>query len=64
LSDYNAIAATMGERAALDQSIQLNRKVFARLAHTIKHIAELILQLKKAPLTQTACPWTGPFKTQ
>ncbi len=64
LSDYNAIAATMGERAALDQSIQLNRKVFARLAHTIKHIAELILQLKKSPLTQTACPWTGPFKTQ
>lgn len=64
LDAYNAIAASSGERAALDQTVELNRKIFARLAHTIKHVAELILQLKKAPLTQTACPWTGPFKTQ
>ncbi len=61
--DFNAIAASIGQRTALDQSIELERKMFGKLAHFIEHIADLFLSLKHAPLTQSACPWTGMFKS-
>lgn len=61
--DYNSIAASIGQRAALDQTIELERKMFAKLTHFVQHIADLFLELKRAPLTQSACPWTGMFRS-
>ncbi len=60
-NDFHSIAASIGQRASLDQTLELQRKMFARLAHVIQHVADLFLELRKAPLTQSACPWTGPF---
>ncbi len=60
-NDFNSIAASIGLRASLDQSIELERKMFGKLAHFVQHIANLLLELKRAPLTQSACPWTGAF---
>lgn len=60
--DFNAIAASVGQRVALNQTIELERKMFAKLAHFIQHIADLFGELKRAPITQSACPWTGMFK--
>lgn len=62
-AEFNAIAGSIGQRVALDQSIELERKMFAKLAHFIQHIADLFLQLERAPLTQSACPWTGMFRS-
>lgn len=62
-SDYSAIAAAIGQRVAVDQSIELQRKVFARLANFIRHTAEMFGSLRQAPLTMSACPWTGPFRS-
>ncbi len=62
-AEFNAIAASIGQRVALDQSIELERKMFAKLAHFIEYIAALFLQLERAPLTQSACPWTGMFRS-
>lgn len=59
----NGIAAAVGQRVALDQSAELQRKTFAKLANFIDQIASLILELRNAPLTQTACPWTGHFRS-
>lgn len=59
----NSLAAAIGQRVALDQAAEVHRKTFAKLANFINQIASLILELRKAPLTKTACPWTGPFKT-
>lgn len=56
-------ATLTGQRAAIDQSIELERKVFAKLANFINQTASLLLELKNAPLTKTACPWTGQFKS-
>lgn len=61
--EFNAIAASIGQRVALDQSIELERKMFAKLAHFIEYIAALFQQLERAPLTQSACPWTGMFRS-
>lgn len=61
--DFTSIAASIGQRVALDQSIQLQRKMFAKLAHFIQHIADMFLELERAPLTQSACPWTGMFRS-
>ncbi len=59
--DFNSIAASIGQRASLDQAIELERKMFGKLAHFIQHIADLFMELRSAPLTQSACPWTGMF---
>lgn len=59
----NGLAAAVGQRVALDQSAELQRKTFARLANFIDQIASLILELKNAPLTKTPCPWTGHFRS-
>ncbi len=61
--DFNAIAASIGQRSAVDQSIELERKMFGKLAHFVQHIADLFSSLKNAPLTQSACPWTGMFRS-
>ncbi len=61
--DFLSIAASIGQRTALDQSIELERKMFAKLAFFIQHIADMFLELKRAPLTQSACPWTGMFRS-
>lgn len=60
---HEVVAEQAGYRAALDQSIELQRKVFAKLASVVQQTASLFLELKNAPLTQSACPWTGPFKS-
>ena len=59
----NLVAGLAGQRASIDQSIELQRKVFAKLANFIQQTASLLLELKNAPLTKTACPWTGQFKS-
>ncbi len=61
--DFTSIAASIGQRVALDQSIELERKMFAKLAFFVQHIADTFLELKRAPLTQSACPWTGMFRS-
>lgn len=60
---HEVVAEQAGARAALNQSIELQRKVFARLASFVQQTADLFLELRNAPLTQSACPWTGPFKS-
>ncbi len=59
----NEIASAIGQRVAVDQSIEVQQKIFARLAHFVQQVADLVLELDRAPVTQTACPWTGPFET-
>ena len=54
-------AMDIGYKAALTQTLEVNRKVFASLASLVQQIADLLGSLKQAPLTQAACPWTGPF---
>lgn len=56
-------AATIGQRAALDQAIETERKVFAAVTNFITQINDLLSSLSRALLTQTPCPWTGPFRT-
>lgn len=63
-TDMVSIPAAIGQRAALDQSIELERKIFARLAHFIQHTADVLTSLERATLTKTPCPWTGPFKAR
>jgi hypothetical protein len=58
--EFLGLAAAIGQRAAVDQSLDVHRKIFASLASFIKQVANLFLELKKAPLTDNACPWTGP----
>lgn len=59
----NLAATIAGQRLATVQSIDVYRKVFAKLANFIQQTASLLLELKNAPLTQVACPWTGQFKS-
>lgn len=61
-NDFLTLALPIGQRAALDQTIEVNRKVFAVMSQFIRQMADLLGELKRAPITQTACPWTGPFK--
>ncbi|MSR67329.1 hypothetical protein EXS65_00675 [Candidatus Peribacteria bacterium] len=62
-NDFLSRALEIGQRAALDQTITVDQKLFAIMATFIRQMANLLLELKRAPVTQTACPWTGPFKT-
>ena len=55
-------AAAIGQRAALDQTIETERKVFAAITNFVSQIATLLQSLSRAPLTKTPCPWTGPFR--
>lgn len=59
----NLSAMITGQRAVTDQSIDVYRKVFAKLANFIQQTANLLTELKNAPLTTVACPWTGQFKS-
>ncbi len=61
-SDFLSIALPLGQRAALDQAIPVNQKLFASMGQFIRQMADLLNDLKRAPLTLTACPWTGPFE--
>ena len=60
--DFLSVALPLGQRVALDQAIPVNQKLFASMAQFIRQMADLLTDLKRAPLTRTACPWTGPFK--
>lgn len=51
----------IGQRASLDQTIEINRKVFYGLSGFVQQIADLLAELSRAPLTDQACPWTGPL---
>ncbi|MDD5055746.1 MAG: hypothetical protein PHZ00_05780 [Candidatus Peribacteraceae bacterium] len=55
-------AAAIGQRAALDQTIETEQKVFAAVTNFVTQIADLLQSLSRAPLTKTPCPWTGPFR--
>lgn len=57
-----AAAAAIGQRAALDQTIETEQKVFAAVTNFVSQIADLLKSLSRAPLTKTPCPWTGPFR--
>jgi hypothetical protein len=57
-----AVAAAIGQRAALDQTIETEQKVFAAVTNFVTQIADLLKSLSRAPLTKTPCPWTGPFR--
>lgn len=51
----------IGYRASLDQSMEVTRKVFFSLSGFVQQIADLLQELSRAPLTEQACPWTGPL---
>jgi hypothetical protein len=55
------IAPAIGQRAALEQALPLERKLFAAMADFVRQMADLLTELRRAPLTTVACPWTGPF---
>ncbi len=58
-----AAASAIGERAALDQTIETERKVFAAVTGFVSEMNDLFSSLSRALLTQTPCPWTGPFRS-
>lgn len=58
---YVGDAAVIGYRAALDQWIPVQRKLVGSIAKSIQETATLLRELRRAPLTKTPCPWTGPF---
>jgi hypothetical protein len=55
------LSTIIGQRAVLDQSMDITRKVFAGLSGFVQQIADLLQELSRAPLTQQVCPWTGPL---
>jgi hypothetical protein len=59
---FVSLGAAIGERAALDQALVVERKVFGSFAAFVQQVADLFMELKKAPITTTPCPWTGPFR--
>lgn len=61
-NEFLSVALPLGQRVALDQAIPVNQKLFAAMAQFIRQMADLLGDLKRAPLTLTPCPWTGPFK--
>jgi hypothetical protein len=63
-TNLNAFASVIGERAALDQSLTIQNKIFGVLAQFVQQMADFFNELKKAPLTKAMCPWTGPAKTK
>ena len=58
---FLSLAGAIGQRAALDQTVLMEQKLFASVAQFIQQMADLFLELKRAPVTTVACPWTGPF---
>lgn len=60
--EFLSLALPIGQRAALDQSLAVDRKLFAVMAGFVRQMSDLLLELKRAPITKTACPWTGPFQ--
>lgn len=58
---FLSLASAIGQRAALDQTVLMEQKLFASVAQFIQQMADLFLELKRAPVTTVACPWTGPF---
>ncbi len=60
--DFLSIALPLGQRVALDQAIPVNQKLFAAMAQFVRQMGDLLQDLKRAPVTITPCPWTGPFK--
>jgi hypothetical protein len=51
----------VGYRAALDQSLMAEQGLLMAISHSIEQLASLLLELKNAPVTTVACPWTGPY---
>lgn len=62
-SDMHSLAANVGLRQAIDQSVQTHRNALQPLATFLTEIASLFRELERAPLTTAACPWTGPINT-
>ncbi len=56
-----ALAAAIGQRFAVEQSIPVLRTVAQSFALVIQDIADLLNELKNASITKDACPWTGPL---
>ncbi len=61
--DFLSIASVIGQRAALDQTLLLERKLFAAMGDFVRQMASLLGELRRAPITTVACPVTGPFQT-
>ncbi len=60
--NFLSLATAIGQRVSIDQTVVLERKLFAGLAAFMQQMADLLSELKRAPITTTACPWTGPFQ--
>lgn len=56
-----SLGAIIGGHASLEQATELSRKTFLAVAAVAQQTANLLLELKRAPLTTHQCPWTGPF---
>lgn len=63
LDTLSEAATAIGYKASLDQSLEVHRKVFAKLTGLVQQVADLLNELKRAPLTKAPCPWTGPFSS-
>lgn len=59
--NFLQLSTIIGYRASLDQSMEITRKVFYGLSGFVQQISDLLIELKRAPLTDLACPWTGPL---
>jgi len=55
-----SIATSIGLRFSVDQMVLDRPKVMAPIAAFVDHVANLFLELRRAPLTTAACPITGP----
>ncbi len=55
------LGTVIGQRAALGQAVIIERKLYAGVTQFVLQMASLFKELKRAPLTDVACPWTGPF---
>lgn len=58
-----SLAAAVGERLAVEQSIAVFRTMGRTFAQMIQDVGDLLGELANAPITQDACPWTGPISS-
>ncbi len=58
-------AYVAGQRFALDQALPVYRHLADGMAHFVQETADLLIDLtESAPLTTTACPWTGTLPAE
>lgn len=60
--NIEALAASIGLKASLDQSLPMYRSLTHSLSQVVQAIADLFAQLERAPPPINACPWTGPLE--